>query len=148
MKKRDGEPWMSAEEYGRSLKGFGVNLLVRDMTRALVFQTTVLKTEIVYSDPDFAVLRGYDTEFMFHADHTYKDNPLYGSLLADVVRGIGVELRLHGCNPDEAVKRARDQDFLVLADAVDKPHGLREAYIIDDEGYVWVPDIPREMAVT
>ncbi|MBT4891202.1 MAG: hypothetical protein HON65_16785 [Rhodospirillales bacterium] len=135
---------MSAEDYGRSLKGFGVNILVRDMARALEFQTLVLKNEIVYSDPDFAVLRGYGTEFMFHADHTYKGNPLHGSLLADVVRGIGIELRLHGCDPDAAVKRAKDLDFLVLDSAMDKPHGLREAYIIDDDGYVWVPDIPTE----
>ena len=29
MKARSGEPWMPADAYGRSLRGFGVNLLVR-----------------------------------------------------------------------------------------------------------------------
>jgi hypothetical protein len=29
-----------------------------------------------------------------------------------------------------------------LAGALDKPHGLREAYIIDQDGYLWVPGIP------
>jgi len=29
-----------------------------------------------------------------------------------------------------------------LAGALDKPHGLREAYIIDQDGYLWVPGVP------
>ena len=29
-----------------------------------------------------------------------------------------------------------------LAEAADKPHGLREAFIFDEDGYLWVPDIP------
>ena len=31
MKRRAGEPWMSADEYGRSLRGLTINLLVRDI---------------------------------------------------------------------------------------------------------------------
>lgn len=142
MKKSELDPWMPADDYGRSLKGFGINILVRDMKRSLSFQKDVLGAELVHSDPDFAVIKGFDAEWMLHADHTYSDHPLYGSLLADVVRGIGVELRLHGCDPDKACIKAREMEFMVLADAMDKPHGLREAYIIDDDGYVWVPDIP------
>jgi hypothetical protein len=34
--------------------------------------------------------------------------------------------------------------FTVLANAQDKPHGLREAFIIDADGYLWVPDMPVE----
>ncbi len=143
MKKSNSEPWMSADDYGRSLKGLGINLLVRDMARSLKFQKNVLGAEVVYSDPDIAVLKGFDAEWMLHTDHTYEDHPLYGSLLADVIRGIGVELRLHGCDPDKACSKAREEDFIVLADATDKPHGLREAYIIDDDGYIWVPDVPK-----
>ncbi|MDP7604377.1 MAG: hypothetical protein QF546_11120 [Alphaproteobacteria bacterium] len=37
---------------------------------------------------------------------------------------------------------ARERDFVVLAGAMDKPHGLREAYILDNSGYLWVPDVP------
>ncbi len=33
---------------------------------------------------------------------------------------------------------------MVLAGAMDKPHGLREAYILDDSGYLWVPDVPAK----
>ncbi len=142
MKKRDNEPWMPADEYGKSLKGFGVNILVKDMDRAMVFQSGVLNAEVVYCDPDFGVLQGYGAQWMLHADHTYHDHPLSGSLGDEQPRGVGVELRLHGCDPDAAEARARDLNFSILAGAMDKPHGLREAYILDDDGYLWVPDTP------
>jgi len=29
-----------------------------------------------------------------------------------------------------------------IAVAADKPHGRREAYIRDPDGYIWVPDVP------
>ena len=142
MKLREGESWMPADEYGRSLTGLGVNLLVPKIARALRFQTEVLEEEIVYEDPDFAVLRGYGAEWMFHADHTYRDHPLHGSLGSDLARGVGIELRLHGCDPDAAERRARDLGYTVFAGAMDKPHGLREAYLLDEDGYLWVPDVP------
>ena len=53
MKLRTSKPWMPAPEYGRSLSGLTVNLLVRDIETALAFQRQVLGAEIVYSDPDF-----------------------------------------------------------------------------------------------
>jgi len=141
-KLRDGDPWMPADEYGRSLKGLGVNLLVQNIERAVRFQKEALGAEVVYADPDFAVLRGFGAEWMLHADHTYSDHPLRGSLRADLARGLGVELRLHGCNPDAAEAKARAMGEVVLAGAMDKPHGLREAYLVDPDGYVWVPDVP------
>ena len=49
MKKRREEPWMAAPEYGRSLKGFGVNLLVRDVARSQAFLAEVLLLEPVYT---------------------------------------------------------------------------------------------------
>ena len=59
-----------------------------------------------------------------------------------MARGVGVELRLHGCDPDAAQERARARGEIILAEAIDKPHGLREAYLIDPDGYIWVPDVP------
>jgi hypothetical protein len=29
-----------------------------------------------------------------------------------------------------------------MATAADKGHGLREVYIVDPDGYIWVPDRP------
>jgi uncharacterized glyoxalase superfamily protein PhnB len=142
MKRRTGDPWMPADAYGRSLRGLTVNLLVRDVAVALAFQRDVLRAEVVYTDPDVAVLRGYGAEWMLHADHTYEGHPLHHEVTMVTARGTGVELRLHGCDPDAATAAARAGGFFVVAAPDDKPHGLREAYIADPDGYVWVPDVP------
>jgi len=141
-KLRIGEPWMPAPDYGRSLTGLGINLLVREIEAALSFQREVLDAEVVYADPDIAVLRGNDVEWMVHAHHTYDAHPWYPTLVSDAQRGVGVELRLHGRDPDAAESAARRLGFEILQPTADKPHGLREAYIADSDGYVWVPDVP------
>ena len=67
---------------------------------------------------------------------------MIGSVAGLEARGAGVELRLYGVDPDEAEAAARRSGATVLAPAADKPHGLREAHIVDDDGYVWVPSRP------
>jgi len=131
---------MPADDHGRSLKGLGINVLVHEMASALSFRTGVLEADIVYFDPDFAVLKGYGAEWTLHADHTYNDHPLSGSLGPHIPRGVGVEFRLHGCDPDGAEARAIDPGYTVLAGPMDKPHGLREAYLLCHDGYLWVLD--------
>ena len=142
MKRRTGDPWMSAPEYERSLRGLTLNLLVRDVARALPFHREVLGAEVVYEDPDFAVLRRDGVEWMLHADHTYDHHALHAALTSGSARGIGAELRLHGRDPDAAEAAARRLGFTILAPATDKPHGLREAFLLDADGYLWVPDVP------
>ncbi len=144
MKKRIDDPWMPAPVYGRSLEGLTVNLLVRDIDAARPFHAQVLGGFEVYADPDFAVIRREDAEWMLHADHTYDDHPLLGRTRAAALRGAGIELRLHGADPDGAAKLAAELGFEVLEPPTDKPHGLRETYIVDGDGYVWVLDRPSE----
>jgi len=141
MKLRTGDPWMPADQYGRSLKGLGVNLLVPSIAAERDFQLRVLGADEVYADPDFAVYRGFGAEWMLHADHTYADHPLKGSLNDELARGIGAEIRLYGRDPDEAEAAARALGTDVLAGAMDKPHGLRECFVISPSGYLWVPSI-------
>ena len=142
VKLRTGDPFMPADAYGRGLgPGFGVNLLVRDVTAATEFQREVLGCEIVYEDPDFAVVRSNGSEWMLHADHAYRDNALTGIVEGAETRGAGVELRLYGIDPDQAEARANARGDIVLAGSVDKPHGLRECVLIDPDGYTWVPGI-------
>lgn len=148
MKRRTGEPWMAASDYGCQLRGLTVNLLVREIESALAFQRMVLRAEVIYADPDIAVLRGYGSEWMLHADHTYQGHPLAREVAAVTARGTGVELRVHGCDPDAAAAAARAHGFIVVADPADKPHGLREAYVADPDGYVWVPDIPTSRSAS
>ena len=94
MKKREAEPWMPAPDYGKSLSGLTVNLLVSDVARAIAFEQAVLGAEVVYGDPDFAVLRACGAEWNLHADHTYDKHPLYGSLKPEIPRGIGAEISM------------------------------------------------------
>ena len=143
MKKRSlgKTPPISPEAYGRSLKGFGVNLLVSDVARSVAFVTTVLGAQSLYDDEDFAMLKLGGSDFMLHADHSYADNALSGLVAGLEGRGAGVELRVYGCDPDEAERKARDGGWMVLAGSIDKPHGLRECVLIDDDGYAWVPGV-------
>lgn len=140
--KDEPEAWIPADDYGRSLRGFGVNLLVRDVARAVAFQREVLGVELVHANRDFAVLRHGGHEWMLHGDHTYSEHPLLGLTGDGAIRGAGAELRLYDVDPDAAVTRAEARGDAVLAPARDKPHGLREAYIADPDGYVWVPGVP------
>ena len=79
---------------------------------------------------------------MAHADHTYDAHPLLPRTRVAALRGGGIELRVHDVDPDAAVAAARAGGYEVLEPPADKPHGLREAYILDPDGYVWVPDLP------
>ena len=134
---------MAADAYGRSLTGMGVNLLVREVARSAAFLTEVLGLEVIYADADFAVLRygspGGSQDIMLHADHTYAEHPLLALTGDGALRGAGVELRLYGIDPDAAEARARTRGDTVFAESQDKPHGLRECYLADPDGYIWVP---------
>lgn len=130
--------------YGRSLEsGIGVNLLVSDISNSVQFLLQVLAVQTRYWDDDFALCEGHGGSFMLHHDRTYRNHAFRASIVDNSMpRGVGVELRLYGCDPDQAVIAASQFDAIVLADAQNKPHGVREAYIIGPEGYVWVPTIP------
>ena len=146
VKLRTSDPFMPADDYGREIAAadhpaLGINLLVRDVAVATAFQSEVLGCDIVYQDPDFAVVRYRGSEWMVHADHAYRDNPLTGIVAGAESRGAGIELRLYGCDPDAAERRALGRGDIVLAGSIDKPHGLREAILVDPDGYVWVPGI-------
>ena len=99
---------MSADDYGKSLTGLGVNLLVTSVDESVSFARNVLGAEVVYADIDFAVVSASGSQWMLHADHTYDDHPMAG-VVADVpARGCGLEIRLHHCDPDRACAKARD----------------------------------------
>ena len=136
-KKRQGEPWMSAAEYGRQLPQFCVNLIVRDVPRSISFYSTVLDAAVHYFDADFAAIRVLDQELMLHADHTYDGHPWYPRLRAVRERGLGAELRLLGVDPDDVESRARKAGALILQPATDKSHGWRDVIVQDPDGYVW-----------
>ena len=143
----EGENRPDADAFGRALApGIGINLLVADVVAAARFQAAVLAAEVDYWDSDFAILRAQGAIWMLHSDRSYRNHPLSGIATATEAggRGAGAELRLYGRDPDEAEAVARELDGVVLAGAADKPHGVREAYILDPEGYCWVPTVPKK----
>lgn len=142
VKKRTGQPWMAAEDFGRSLpRGVGVNLLVREVAPMEVFCRNVLCASILYADEDFAAVELLGSVFMLHADHSYQGNPMSGVISDVETRGAGLEIRLYGADPDRVEALARKYDHTVLSGSIDKPHGLRECHIVGPDGYVFVPSL-------
>ena len=129
--------------YGRGIpRGLGVNLLVRSVEQSARFQAEVFGASIRYWEEHFAIMQAVGSTWLLHSDWSYRNHELMGAVVDIEARGAGVELRLYGVQPDLAEAAARRRGAVVLACAMDKEHGLREAYIADDDGYVWVPSVP------
>jgi uncharacterized glyoxalase superfamily protein PhnB len=136
-KTRIGDAWMPADDYGRSLPRFSLNLLVRDVGRSLPFYSDVLEATVRYADADFAALSLQGVDFMLHADHTYDHHPLYERLKGSEPRGTGAELRVMGIDPHAAEKRAKAAGVKIIQPAAEFPHGWRDVMLEDPDGYIW-----------
>ncbi|MCG6859408.1 MAG: hypothetical protein LJE67_15215 [Salaquimonas sp.] len=130
-----------AEDFGRSLSGLGLNLLVRDVCGLASFLCDVFGMQSHRQSADFAILTYGDQLFQLHADHTYHSHPLPSLLPEAGPRGGGIEIRLYETDPDMAAElaTAHAHGAVVLQPPTDKPHGLRECVILCENGYAWVP---------
>lgn len=137
------KPFMPPDAFGRSLTGFGVNILVSSVAATLRFLQEVLGVTVVHAETHFAVCRHGGHTWMLHSDASYHSNPLLALTGDGAIRGAGLELRLYDVDPDAAAGRAEALGFAVLQAPADKPHGLREAYIAGPDGYVWVPSVHK-----
>ncbi len=137
---------IDADGFGRSLKGIGLNLLVRDVPAECAFLEAVFAMRSHQVTADFAIVTYGEQVFQLHSDGTYHANPLLGLLPENPPRGAGIEIRLYDSDPDAAVARAADFGATILQAPTDKPHGLREAYVLCDNGYAWVPSRPKDSA--
>ena len=142
---------MDAAEVGRALRGFGLNLLCRQVIPLAESIASVLEMRVIRANDDYAIIAGPQVAksliIQLHADATYHANPL-PSLLPEPgagagagagARGAGAEFRLFDMDPDAAARRAEVAGWYILQPPTDKPHGLRECYLLDLEGYCWVP---------
>lgn len=129
---------VGAADFGAGLKGMGVNLLVRDVGAQVAFLTGLFGMKAFQPTEDFAIMTYGDDVFQLHSDGTYHSNPLLGLLPENPPRGAGIEIRLYETDPDEVCARAEALGGTVLQGATDKPHGLREAYVLCENGYAWV----------
>ena len=133
---------VTPEAFGASVRGFGLNNLFRDVPRSARFLSQVFGLSVHRLSPDFAIVAQGGNVMQLHADGTYHANPLLGLLPENPPRGAGIEIRLYDCDPDMAADRAEAAGGTVLQSPADKPHGLREAYILCADGYAWVPSRP------
>jgi catechol 2,3-dioxygenase-like lactoylglutathione lyase family enzyme len=131
---------VSAADFGRSLQGLSLNILVRDPRRSAAFLADVFGMVPARVSADYAILLYHGQPLQLHADATYHSHPLPGLLPEAGPRGAGAEFRLHETDPDAAVARAAlHPEATILQSPADKPHGLREAFILCADGYAWVP---------
>ncbi|MEO8633188.1 MAG: VOC family protein [Chloroflexota bacterium] len=135
--------FMSADEYGRTLSGLSLNLIVRDVARSVPFYTEVLGFRALHQTAEYAALEREDATIQLHADRTYTRQP-WGSRLGEPARrGFGVEIRLLGIDPDEAERRARAAGQTVLAVSQNwPPHGWRDCLLEDPDGYTFSVGMP------
>jgi uncharacterized glyoxalase superfamily protein PhnB len=143
--KRAGAAWMPAEQYGRELPKFSVNLLVRDVQASLPFYRDVLGAVVRYADADFAALNLAGAEFMLHSDHAYDHHPLHARIqsVGPAPRGVGAELRVMGVDPDAVQARAQSAGATIIQPASDFPHGWRDVMVADPDGYVWAVGLAK-----
>jgi len=127
-----------AAGFGKSLKGVGISLLVTDVAAAVEFSTKILQANKIYADDNFAIMRHGMSVWMLHSDSTYHSNPMLGLVQNQDGRGRGVELRLYDQDPDQAEAAAKQAGYEILFESLNKPHGLRECYILDPDGFCWV----------
>lgn len=129
---------VGASEFGAALRGIGLNLLVRNVGAQVAFLETVFDMKAYQPTADFAIMTYGDQIFQIHSDGTYHANPLLGLLPENPPRGGGIEIRLYDTDPDQACAVAQAAGGTILQYPTDKPHGLREAYILCENGYAWV----------
>ena len=129
---------VSAKDFGASLRGMGLNLLVRDLGRQVAFLKEVFGMKTFQPSADFAIMTYGEQVFQLHSDGTYHSNPLLGLLPENPPRGGGIEIRLYDSDPEAVCAIAEAAGGTILQTPTDKPHGLREAYVLCENGYAWV----------
>ena len=132
----------SATDFGASLRGIGINLLVRDVGREVAFLETVFGMKAFQLTADFVIMTYGVQVFQLHSDGTYHSNPLLGLLPENPPRGAGLEIRLYDSDPEAVCALAEGAGGTILQEPTDKPHGLREAYVLCENGYAWVASRP------
>ncbi len=133
---------VSADEFGRSLTGIGVNLLSPNVRALAAFLEDIFGLTIHRLSDDFAIAQHVAMMMQLHADGTYGAHPLLGLVPETPPRGGGLQIYLFGIDPDAALAEAEAAGHVVLEPARDKPHGLREGTVLSPEGYAFSPAIP------
>lgn len=108
---------ISADAFGRSLWGIGLNLLVRDIAAEVLFLANVFGFSAHQPTKDFAIMIYRDTVLQIRSDGTYHANPVLQLLPENPPCGAGIEIRLCDVDPGEAAKKARMLEYVILQQA-------------------------------
>lgn len=133
---------VSPQEFGASLRGVGLNLLVTDIADTVDFLVSVLDMSAYRVSKDFAIMTSGDQIIQLHQDATYASHPIYDFLPENPPRGLGVIVHLFDVDPDQAAEKAASFGAHILQAPMEKPHGLRECYIMCKDGYTWAASRP------
>lgn len=137
---------VSARDFGQSLKGFGINLLTRDVRKMATFLEGVFGASVHRLSDDFGIVVMGGSMIQLHHDATFRNHPLQGLLPDNPPRGAGAQFYVFGVEPDVAMRRAEAFGGTVLEPAADKPHGLFECTILSPEGYAFSPAVASKGA--
>lgn len=137
---------VKADVFGASLRGIGLNIVTRDVQALAKRLGDVFGMSAHRVTGDFAIMTYGTDVFQLHSDGTYSENPLLSLMPENPPRGAGIEIRMYDTDPDAACEKADAAGFTVLQDPTDKPHGLRECYLLCPDGYAWVPSRPLAVA--
>jgi len=128
---------MNAAEYGRTLHGLSLNLIVRDLVRSLPFYTEVLGFRVLHHTGDYAALEREGIHVQLHVDRTYGRMPWAEELASGARRGLGAEFRLLGFDPEAVERAAREHGSVLMPTAVRESHGWRDCVVADPDGYTF-----------
>jgi predicted enzyme related to lactoylglutathione lyase len=134
---------VSADEFGKSLTGVGVNLLTADVRQLAALLVGVFGATAHRLSDDFAIIRFGGMMMQLHHDATYGSHPMHGLLPENPPRGQGVQLFFFGADPDVAMAEAKKYGGSVLEQPSNKPHGLYEGTILSAEGYAFTAALPE-----
>ena len=87
-------------DFGTSLTGIGINLLVRDVQAETRFLTQVFQMQGHRISADFAIMQHQSQLLQLHSDGTYFSHPLLDLLPENSPCGAGYEIRLNHRDPD------------------------------------------------
>ncbi len=133
---------VSPADFGASLRGLGLNLLVRDVLAQAAFLKVLFGMSAHRLSADFAIMAYHGQVMQLHADHTYGSHPLLGLVPESPPRGAGASIHLFQSDPDQAAAQAGAAGGMILQSPTNKPHGLRECCILCSNGYAWVASRP------
>ena len=136
------------DELSKNLVGFGKYLIFREPLISALSIATVFSLNLIKAYKFYALLNWDDNAnfgnlIQVHSDFSYIKTPYYKYFEDSRPRGLGAELRLFNVSPDKSVEQASiEQGWQVIESPNDKEHGLREAFLLDNVGFCWVPSVP------